>query len=305
MDDAGTQNTRKDVAGTAPATETSSGRPASAPLLRSALQRSEALKALGALPALDAYRQSSEARKALGASPALDAYRTSSAARQAMLALGKSPAFEAARQSAAASDLLKALGTTPAPVRSTSLINELLGSPLAPAPLAPLPVPSFTPTPVHRLTPMRWRRWLLKRVEKLDEHLRRRHEGAWDAVGHGGPDAASQAAGSLVELIKGVLRESADREEVLRWLESSGRPDWGYNSNGHPTLRSRAEYFLIQQGVPKRSAKAYALALAETAKDLEAIKHGSSDGTMQFVVGSLLLFEALLVVSSSTEQSRG
>ncbi len=129
----------------------------------------------------------------------------------------------------------------------------------------------------------------------------RRYEGAWDAIHHNGPDSVSQAAASLVELIKGALRESTSGDNIEAWIDSIGRPAWACDPKGFPTYRARAEFLLLKQGTPPRSAEACARSLTDVCKDLEEVKHGRTDASMQFVVSALLQFEAVLLASSQPD----
>jgi hypothetical protein len=90
--------------------------------------------------------------------------------------------------------------------------------------------------------------------------------------------------------------------EVLKRLELRGSPDWGYGPKGHPTLRARVEFLLEEQGVPGRSAQAQSLALAAAVNDLEEIKHGRTDAPIQFVIGTLMLFEALIIATGGDDK---
>ena len=202
----------------------------------------------------------------------------------------------ASHRQSLASDALKAMaGVQFSPPSVTPSIRS---------PLQPVPQTVVLPAQSTRtLARRRWQKWLRLSVDQLSERLRQRHEGAWDAIGHSGPDSISQAASSLVGFINGVLRESAPRLEVLEWLDQMGKPEWGYVSEERPTHRARAHFLLSKQGVPERTSKAYSLALSEITRDLQEVKHGRENRSTCLVECALLFFEALLVLVSQHDQS--
>lgn len=169
-------------------------------------------------------------------------------------------------------------------------------------PQLPLPIPSPTRTSSSVSPRKRWDFWLEARVRLLDASLRQRHEGAWDAIDHGGADCLSQAANSLVELINGVVRKLAPQTDVLDWLSKEGSPDWAYDDKGRPTRRARLNFLLSQHDVPERSASSSAAALTDIANDLQKIKHGRTGSSFRFIICSLITFENFLVLVSDHEQ---
>jgi hypothetical protein len=78
--------------------------------------------------------------------------------------------------------------------------------------------PSKTPTYVRQEVPDPEQSKLDKLLEQLDPRLRRRREGAWDALRSDNPDRLSQAANSMVELLDQVIGQVCKDVDLATFL---------------------------------------------------------------------------------------
>jgi len=129
------------------------------------------------------------------------------------------------------------------------------------------------------------RQRLLAELRHLDSNLVNRLEGAWERVSRAGPDAASQAANSLVELITWTLRRAATDQEVLAWHAETGRSADELHA-GKPTRALRIR-FIVRGRPDAAAAEMYVRAMTDLLTLLQGHKHGSSDQQL-VAVGRLL-----------------
>jgi hypothetical protein len=110
------------------------------------------------------------------------------------------------------------------------------------------------------------------RLQELDAALVRKLDGARERLASPGPDAAGQAATSLVELIDWALRMAAPEKEVLRWHSDNARPDSDLHG-GRPTRRLKVEYVLVMGGRDPKAGEHFTKGLLGSLEWLEGAKH--------------------------------
>lgn len=86
---------------------------------------------------------------------------------------------------------------------------------------------------------------------ELDLALPAKLDGAWERVSRQGPDAESQAASSLLELVDWALRLAAADEVVLVWMNQEGQA--GELHEGKPTRTLRLKYLVRHRPGERRS----------------------------------------------------
>lgn len=129
------------------------------------------------------------------------------------------------------------------------------------------------------------RRRLRAALSGLDPDLLNRLDGAWERVSHHGPDAASQAANSMVELIDWTLRWAAPNDRVTAWHTEGSRPP-DELIDGRPT-RALKVRFIVRDRPDAAAAEMYVKGITELLKLLQGHKHGSGDHELA-AVGRLL-----------------
>jgi len=107
----------------------------------------------------------------------------------------------------------------------------------------------------------------------LDPRLVQRLDGAWERVSRDGPDAASQAASSLVELIDWTLRRAGPEKDVLAWHAGAARSPSELD-DGRPTRGLRVR-FIVRERPDAAAADFYARAIGDVLRLLQGHKHGS------------------------------
>jgi Predicted pPIWI-associating nuclease len=117
-------------------------------------------------------------------------------------------------------------------------------------------------------------------IELVRRHhpaIARKLDGARFALQGGNPDAASQAANSLVEAIDQLLRRLTQGGDVLAWCKSN-YPAGVYEKNGHeaPTRTGRIMYLANAGGVSTGIGKGIATILTTGVVMLQQAKHGDS-----------------------------
>jgi hypothetical protein len=157
------------------------------------------------------------------------------------------------------------------------------------------PRPAIRPPP-----PSKWllaqgmiRTRIIGVLTELDVRLEARLDGAWERVSRGGPDAASQAANSLVELLDWALRFGAPDEEALEWHVTLGRAADELR-NGKPTRALRARYLLKHRNPDGPVANLYIRQLCDTHRLLERIKHGQDSVDLRTMACLASTTEAIL-----------
>jgi Predicted pPIWI-associating nuclease len=173
-------------------------------------------------------------------------------------------------------------------------------STLAPRP-RPVPLPKHPPARAREAKPrtaVTVRALILRHVSwaltALDASLEPRLDGAWERVSEGGPDAASQAAHSLVELIDWTLRTAAPDAEVLDWHQEQQRAA-SEMVGRKPTRALRARYVLRDRDPDSAVARFYVRQLCELHRLLEQIKHSGGPDDLRTVACLASNAEALLI----------
>ncbi len=130
---------------------------------------------------------------------------------------------------------------------------------------------------------------------KLGPDLLDRIDGAWERVGRPGPDAASQAAHSLVEFIDWTLRRAAPDEAVLRWHKETQRPRSELNQRGEATRALKIRFIMKDRADESDSAEMQVRSLADIMKYLQKKKHAQGDKELQAVARLIPGIEAALL----------
>jgi len=124
-------------------------------------------------------------------------------------------------------------------------------------------------------------------------------QGAWHALASNGPDAASQAANSGVEVLDWTLRTLAPEAELLAWREGAGaHKDDLDERTGRPTRPLRVRYIVREQGLDAGGVAMVVGAVSATLKELQKVKHGGDPTKTVHAVrrGLLALENALLAL---------
>jgi hypothetical protein len=135
---------------------------------------------------------------------------------------------------------------------------------------------------------------LRKSLGALDQRLPRRLEGAWERVSRPGPDAASQAAHSLMETIDWTLRLAAPDNAVLAWHAAEGRPAKELH-NGKPTRALRVEWLLRERPGEADAARLHLRALSNLVRVIESHKHSADEADLAAVARLIPTVEGLLI----------
>lgn len=135
---------------------------------------------------------------------------------------------------------------------------------------------------------------LRETLGSLHRELPGRLDGAWERIRRPGPDAASQAAHSLMELIDWALRLGAPDEEVLPWHAQEGRSADELHE-GKPTRSLRAKYILRDRSVDAKVARMYLRSLGDLTEIIQSQKHGLGSDDVETVAPLLPTVEGLLV----------
>jgi hypothetical protein len=144
------------------------------------------------------------------------------------------------------------------------------------------------------LGPVSFAEGLRKSLGSLDQRLPRRLDGAWERVSRRGPDAASQAAHSLMEAIDWTLRLAAPESAVLAWHAAEARPDKELH-NGKPTRALRVEWLLRGRPGEADAARLHLRALDDLVRVIQAHKHSADEADIAVVARLILTVEGLLI----------
>ncbi|HUZ40848.1 MAG TPA: hypothetical protein VMU68_05600 [Acidimicrobiales bacterium] len=132
-------------------------------------------------------------------------------------------------------------------------------------------------------------------LRELGTDLVLRLDGAWERVGRPGPDAASQAAHSLVEFIDWTLRLAAPDDDALGWHRDNQRPSDELSQSGSATRALRARYLMRDRVDEADSAEVYIRSLNGLMKSLQKRKHAKGDMERQAVERLIPGVEAILL----------
>lgn len=135
---------------------------------------------------------------------------------------------------------------------------------------------------------------LRKRLGELSDDLPARLDGAWERVSTAGPDAGSQAAHSLMELLDWTLRIAAPDDEVLTWHRDDGRlADELHNDK--PTRVLRAKYLLRDRPEEVKAARLYFRAITDLVEVIQSLKHKAGNKDVDAVARLIPTVEGLLI----------
>lgn len=112
-----------------------------------------------------------------------------------------------------------------------------------------------------------------ERLTRLHAELPEKLDGAWQRIIDGGPDAAGQAATSLVEVIDWTLRLLGPDEAVLHWHAAEGLPEQNLVVSGRPTRALRIRYVVRDRPHDARVVDLYVKALTMIVDLLQGGKH--------------------------------
>lgn len=135
---------------------------------------------------------------------------------------------------------------------------------------------------------------LRKRLGELSDDLPARLDGAWERVSTAGPDAASQAAHSLMELLDWTLRIAAPDDEVLAWHRDQGRQADELHDD-KPTRVLRAKYLLRHRPEEVKAARLYLRAINDLADVIQSLKHKAGNKDVDAVARLIPTVEGLLI----------
>lgn len=134
---------------------------------------------------------------------------------------------------------------------------------------------------------------LRDRLAELNPYLRVRLDGAWERINRGGPDGASQAANSLMELVDWTLRLLAPDNEVLAWHAADNRPAKELH-DGRPTRPARVSFVVRNSPEKNSSLSLYLKAVQELAKLIQDSKHPIEVGRARALAPIALTVEGVL-----------
>jgi hypothetical protein len=134
---------------------------------------------------------------------------------------------------------------------------------------------------------------LRERLAQLDPSLPDRLDGAWERVSRAGPDAASQAAHSIMETLDGALRNAAPDAEVIPWCHEAGH--LAELHEGRPTRALRVKYLLRGRPGETKAARMHLRALSDLVQVIQDLKHSSSDKDLLAVARLIPTVEGLLI----------
>jgi hypothetical protein len=154
--------------------------------------------------------------------------------------------------------------------------------------------------------------WLVARTEAVDRiadwlgsvhpRLAVKFKGMWHVVQSRGPDYASQAANSAVELIDHTLRTLAPEDDVIAWQELKGKYAKEVNpQNGRPHRSLRIRYIAERRAIRASSVDYIIKSVTGVLKDLQAIKHVGDDRMAPALSTALQGVEYCILMLMGTE----
>lgn len=155
------------------------------------------------------------------------------------------------------------------------------------------PPPAFEAAPWEE-APGELRDRMRARLSDIDPGLARKLDGVWERVLVPGPDAASQAANSLIEVIDWFLRLAAPESDVLVWHSESRGPGTQLTDDGRPTRALRVSYVLMTAHREAKPARRFTLGLVDILEFLQGAKHGLDFDDVEAVRRLIPAVEALL-----------
>jgi hypothetical protein len=135
---------------------------------------------------------------------------------------------------------------------------------------------------------------LIDRLERLDGALPGKLRGAWDRVANPGPDAGSQAAHSLVEVLDWSLRYGTAGVDLLAWRKLNGPLDSDLSKDGSPTRSLKVRY--ICRNEPSAAlASTFVRITTEAFGSLQSVKHRGDAVDPEVVKRLIPTVEAVLI----------
>ncbi len=135
---------------------------------------------------------------------------------------------------------------------------------------------------------------LREKLRSLSPRLPQRLDGAWERVSRRGPDAASQAAHSLMEAIDWTLRLAAPAPAVLAWHAAEGRPTKELNE-GEPTRPLRIAWLLRERPREAKAARLHLRAIDDLVGVIQSYKHSDNEADVEAVARLIPTVEGLLI----------
>ena len=129
-------------------------------------------------------------------------------------------------------------------------------------------------------------------LAELDPALPDKLDGAWERVSRPGPDAAAQAANSLMELVDWALRLAAPSDDVLAWVYQEGKAS--ELADGKPTRVLRLKYLIRNRPGEANIARLYQRALSDLVTAVQSVKHSVGGKEVEAVMSLVPTAEGLL-----------
>jgi hypothetical protein len=262
----------------------------SAALVKNLVPDVEWIKAFGASGAVNALLADS-----VGGLPNLAAEIASTTARLSTISLPKGKWFENVDLGINSwSNLVRVMPPQPSPRQLGSL--SLMGTGALAVAETGL-ILADNDFEVERSTPDHssfWQVRLRSNLMELGSDLIFHLDGAWERVSRPGPDAASQAAHSLVELIDWTLRRAAPNKAVLDWHSDAGRPRDELDGNGRPSRALQVRYLVRDRINESEVAELHTRCLIDLMRHLQKRKHSEGDKDRQAVARLIPAVEAML-----------
>ncbi len=131
------------------------------------------------------------------------------------------------------------------------------------------------------------------RLSDIDPGLPRKLDGVWERVSAPGPDAASQAANSLIKVVDWFLRLAAPESDVLSWHTETQGPESQLTKDRRPTRALRVNYVLMTANRDAKPARRFTTGLLDILEFLQGAKHGLDFDDVEAVRRLVLAVEAL------------
>jgi hypothetical protein len=147
------------------------------------------------------------------------------------------------------------------------------------------------------LAPAEARERMRDGLVQISPRLLIRLDGAWDAIAHAGPDSASQAANSAIELIDWTLRLACDAvggSGVEAWILEQAKPSRYRDKTGRPTRAAKIRYLLRESEFEADFVEAAVRNLDALRGELQKLKHTHGSHNVEAVARLLPSVEAVL-----------
>jgi hypothetical protein len=144
------------------------------------------------------------------------------------------------------------------------------------------------------LAPAEAREQMRTGLRRISPRLVVRLDGAWDAVAHAGPDSASQAANSAIELIDWTLRLGCDESGLEAWISEQVKPSAYRDGQGRATRQAKIRYLLRESDYAADFVAATVGQLVALHRELQKLKHTEGAHSVEAVGRLLPSVEAVL-----------